>query len=105
MRGSAVLILSAILGTYGCSSGSTSESTPAPTSASSREPHGDEFSSGSRRGYPRIVVIGDSLTAGLGLPSEQTYLALLQRRVDDLGLKYDFVNAGVSGDTSAGGLR
>jgi acyl-CoA thioesterase I len=51
------------------------------------------------------VIIGDSLTAGLGLPPEQTYLALLQRRVDEMGLKYDFVNAGVSGDTSAGGLR
>ena len=103
MRGFA-LILSAVLGAHGCSSGSTSKSTP-PAASAPNESHGDESSSGSQRGYPRIVIIGDSLTAGLGLPPEQTYLALLQRRVDDLGLKYDFVNAGVSGDTSAGGLR
>jgi len=54
---------------------------------------------------PRIVVLGDSLTAGLGLAPEQAYPALLQRRLDAAGLKYEVVNAGVSGDTSAGGLR
>jgi len=54
---------------------------------------------------PRIVVLGDSLTAGLGLSPEQAYPALLQKRLDAAGLKYQVVNAGVSGDTSAGGLR
>jgi acyl-CoA thioesterase I len=52
----------------------------------------------------RIVCLGDSLTAGLGLPLEQSYPSLLQQRLDDNGLKYEVVNAGVSGDTSAGGL-
>jgi acyl-CoA thioesterase-1 len=54
---------------------------------------------------PRIVALGDSLTAGLGLEQEQAYPALLQRRLDRAGLDYEVVNAGVSGDTSAGGLR
>jgi acyl-CoA thioesterase-1 len=54
---------------------------------------------------PRIVVLGDSLTAGLGLEPDQAYPALLQKRLDAAGLKYEVVNAGVSGDTSAGGLR
>jgi acyl-CoA thioesterase-1 len=54
---------------------------------------------------PRIVALGDSLTAGLGLDPGQAYPALLQQRLDAAGLKYDVVNAGVSGDTSAGGLR
>ncbi len=54
---------------------------------------------------PRIVILGDSLTAGLGLPSSQAYPALLQRRLIDAGLNDEVVNAGVSGDTSAGGLR
>jgi acyl-CoA thioesterase-1 len=54
---------------------------------------------------PRIVVLGDSLTAGLGLAPDQAYPALLQKRLDAAGLKYEIVNAGVSGDTSAGGLR
>ena len=53
---------------------------------------------------PRIVILGDSLTAGLGLAPEQAYPTLLQRRLDAEGLKYQVVNAGVSGDTSAGGL-
>jgi acyl-CoA thioesterase I len=53
---------------------------------------------------PRIVVLGDSLTAGLGLAIEEAYPAVLQRRLDAQGLKYHVVNAGISGDTSAGGL-
>ena len=53
---------------------------------------------------PRIVVLGDRLTAGLGLPIEQSYPALLQQRLNEAGLHYQIVNAGVSGDTSAGGL-
>jgi acyl-CoA thioesterase-1 len=53
---------------------------------------------------PRIVVLGDSLTAGLGLPVSQAYPSLLQQRLKDEGLDYEVVNAGVSGDTSAGGL-
>jgi acyl-CoA thioesterase-1 len=53
---------------------------------------------------PRVVVLGDSLTAGLGLSADEAYPALLQQRLDAAGLKYHVVNAGVSGDTSAGGL-
>jgi acyl-CoA thioesterase-1 len=54
---------------------------------------------------PRIVVLGDSLTAGFGLAPEQSFPAILQTRIDDAHLEYEIVNAGVSGDTSAGGLR
>jgi acyl-CoA thioesterase-1 len=54
---------------------------------------------------PRIVALGDSLTAGLGLDPGDAFPALLQRRLDEAGLNYEVVNAGVSGDTSAGGLR
>jgi acyl-CoA thioesterase-1 len=56
---------------------------------------------------PRIVCLGDSLTAGYGLddPSTQSYPALLQAKLDAAGLAFEVVNAGVSGDTSAGGLR
>jgi acyl-CoA thioesterase I len=52
----------------------------------------------------RIVCLGDSLTAGLGLPIEQSYPSLLEQRLDQKGLDFEVVNAGVSGDTSAGGL-
>jgi acyl-CoA thioesterase-1 len=50
------------------------------------------------------VILGDSLTAGLGLPTEASYPALLQERLNSDGMNYEIVNAGVSGDTSAGGL-
>lgn len=53
---------------------------------------------------PRIVFLGDSLTAGLGLPREQSVPSLIQARLDEEGYRYEVVNAGVSGDTSAGGL-
>jgi acyl-CoA thioesterase I len=53
---------------------------------------------------PRIVFLGDSLTAGYGLAKEQSVPSLIAARLEALGLEYDVVNAGVSGDTSAGGL-
>lgn len=55
-------------------------------------------------GRPRIAVLGDSLTAGLGIARTASYPALLQERLDAAGLDFEVVNAGVSGDTSAGGL-
>ncbi|MGE3179986.1 MAG: GDSL-type esterase/lipase family protein, partial [Vicinamibacterales bacterium] len=49
-------------------------------------------------------MLGDSLTAGLGLEPAEAYPTLLQQKLDAAGLDYRVVNAGVSGDTSAGGL-
>lgn len=55
---------------------------------------------------PAIVFLGTSLTAGLGLQSpRQAYPALIQAKLDSAGLAYRVVNAGVSGETSAGALR
>jgi acyl-CoA thioesterase-1 len=54
---------------------------------------------------PSIVFLGTSLTAGLGLDPDQAYPALIQHKVDSLGLHYQVVNAGVSGESSAGALR
>jgi acyl-CoA thioesterase-1 len=54
---------------------------------------------------PRVIVLGDSLTAGYGLDRSQSYPALLQERVDRAGYGFEVVNMGVSGDTSAGGVR
>lgn len=54
---------------------------------------------------PRIIVLGDSLTAGLGLDVTDSFPSVLQTRLQEQGLDYRVVNAGVSGDTSAGGLR
>jgi acyl-CoA thioesterase-1 len=53
---------------------------------------------------PVILALGDSLTAGLGLPQSQAWPTLLQARLNAAGRNYRVVNAGVSGDTSAAGL-
>jgi len=53
----------------------------------------------------RIVFLGTSLTAGLGLDPSQAYPALIQQKLDSAGLPYVVVNAGVSGETSAGARR
>ncbi len=57
------------------------------------------------RAERRIVVLGDSLTAGLGVTPEQAYPAVLQARLEQRHAGWTVANAGVSGDTSAGGLR
>ena len=54
---------------------------------------------------PVIMFVGTSLTAGLGVEPDQAYPAVIQRKLDSAGLRYRVVNAGVSGETSAGALR
>ena len=54
---------------------------------------------------PVIVALGDSLTAGLGVTAEEAYPALLEARLAREGFHYRVVNAGMSGDTTAGALR
>src|SRR5919201_644744 len=65
----------------------------APTASSAASPDDS--------GRPKIVALGDSLTAGYGLLEMQAYPALLQKKLDDDGYGWKVVNAGVSGDTSA----
>jgi acyl-CoA thioesterase-1 len=54
---------------------------------------------------PRIVAFGDSLTAGLGIELSEAYPAFLQQKLKEKGYPHEVINAGVSGDTSADGLR
>jgi acyl-CoA thioesterase-1 len=51
----------------------------------------------------KMVVLGDSLSAGLGLPGPAAFPARLQKALKDKGIEVDMINAGVSGDTSSGG--
>jgi acyl-CoA thioesterase-1 len=69
---------------------------PAPTPASMRA---------STAARDTILFLGTSLTAGYGLAPQQAYPAILQEKLDSAGLPYHVVNAGVSGETSAGALR
>jgi acyl-CoA thioesterase I len=60
---------------------------------------------GNLDGAPVILFVGTSLTAGYGLPQSQAYPALVERMLDSLGTPARVLNAGVSGETSAGALR
>jgi len=52
-----------------------------------------------------ILFFGDSITAGYQLSEEDAFTYLIQQRIDELGLDYTVINAGLSGDTSSGGLN
>ena len=102
LQSSCVLALVLLAGCkQGLSQGGASTSTTTAVAAASPQPSANAIKSDA----PRIVFLGDSLTAGLGLDPDQNYPSLLQRRITDAGYKFEVVNAGVSGDTSAGGLR
>jgi acyl-CoA thioesterase I len=60
---------------------------------------------GVARGDAVVVALGDSLTAGLGVAADEAFPARLEARLKTEGYAYRVVNAGVSGDTTAGGLR
>lgn len=53
----------------------------------------------------RVVILGDSITAGYGLERHEAFPAVLQQKVTEASLPFEIVAAGVSGDTTAGGLR
>lgn len=61
---------------------------------------------GQTAGAPRtILFLGNSLAAGFGLDPELAFPALIQQKIDSLGWNFNVVNAGLSGETSSGGLR
>lgn len=79
---------------------------PAPAPAQTQAPQAPKAPQAPEgAAKPRVVFLGDSLTAGLGLPVDQSYPALIEKKLRERGLDYEIVNAGVSGDTTAGGLR
>ena len=78
---------------------------PEPAAGASPSPGPEPPSSLAQDARPTILFLGTSLTAGFGLDPERAYPALIQARVDAEGLPYRVVNAGVSGETSAGALR
>src|SRR5688500_12859122 len=87
---------------FGCGVGVERDGAAAPAPSASAPAAEDPDAP---RARPKIVALGDSLTAGLGLVESQSYPALLQKKLDEEGYEFEVVNAGVSGDTSAGGLR
>ena len=100
----AALLLAGFFGVIACN-GAREPSATSTAAVRISEPVAETTPSKENSGRPRVVVLGDSLTAGLGLPREQSVPSLIQARLDAEGYDYEVVNAGVSGDTSAGGVR
>jgi len=95
-----VLIISAALMPLSCSSSERTRSTESSSSGSTVAAAANVEAK-----RARIVFLGDSLTAGYGLDIDDSVPSLVQKQLDAEGYTYEVVNAGVSGDTSAGGLR
>jgi acyl-CoA thioesterase I len=89
------LVLMALLAFAACRGEATKDASPASPPGPTQP----------AKSLPKIVAFGDSLTAGHGLPQSASYPALLQKKLDADGFAYEVVNAGVSGDTTAGGVR
>jgi acyl-CoA thioesterase-1 len=87
--------------------GERTRETGAPATAASQSAavRADTPKGADRSRRSRVVLLGTSLTAGLGLDPELAYPALLQRKADSAGYTVRIVNAGLSGETSAGALR
>lgn len=101
------LVFLTALFVFGCGAGSpepaatdeaATRADTAPAAAPQAGPSGDAA-------RPAVLVLGNSLAAGYGLSPEQAFPALLQEKVDAAGLDFEVVNAGLSGETTAAGLR
>lgn len=103
VRNLALILLIPIL--WGCDAGSSEEARPAPpTAASAAPPAAPAPPAAAADHRPLVIFLGDSLTAGLGLDETQAYPALVARELEERELPIRVLNAGVSGDTTAGGL-
>ncbi len=98
-----VLALGAVLTAASCRNADMPESSPLPADtlrASAPPAPAPTPATPSRR----IVVLGNSIAAGYGLDPSQSFPALIQQKIDSLGWDFEVENAGVSGETTAGGL-
>jgi acyl-CoA thioesterase-1 len=84
----------------GC--GNENANTAAEEKTSTEKPNTEEVTK--KKEEKVILFFGNSLTAGLGLKEEETFTYIIDQRLDSLGVPYTVVNAGLSGETSAGGL-
>jgi acyl-CoA thioesterase-1 len=89
----AALLLAAVVG---CGGRARESPGPAPTAAPTAS---------AAASLPTVLFLGTSLTAGLGVAPEEAYPALIQKRIDAAGLHFEVINAGLSGETSAGARR
>jgi acyl-CoA thioesterase I len=109
VRGAKAVLLLGMVGAAACAAGDNKASARAAAGLDSSQPRAttesqalDSLAAVSRG---TVLFLGTSLTAGLGLDPDSAFPQQLQRKIDAAGLPYETVNAGVSGETSAGLLR
>ena len=95
------VVLLCVLCTAACTS--SSDETPSTPSVAEKTPYANLPAGDSDRRL-RVVFLGNSLSAGYGLDPTLAFPALIQQKVDSLGWPVTIINAGISGETSAGGL-
>nr|WP_220483062.1 arylesterase [Rufibacter quisquiliarum] len=81
---------------YGCSDKGASDRSSSPATQTAQKPTAPQK-------MKNILFFGNSLTAGYGLSPSESFPALIQKKIDSLQLPYKAINAGLSGETSAGG--
>jgi len=98
-----VLVVFIVATTMSCGESKTTESTTKVTDQKviSSAPASEEMSKEKKK--KTVLFFGDSLTAGFGLDEDESFPTLIQNRIDSLGLDYEVINAGLSGETTAGG--
>jgi acyl-CoA thioesterase-1 len=97
-----ILLVFLSLSIFGCGETTNSDAVKSTKTTTEKTPNNTPTKKEKKK--KQILFFGDSLTAGYGLddPSE-SYVGVIQERIDSLGLDYQTVNAGVSGETSSGG--
>ena len=75
----------------------------APETATAPPPAARPAAPAATPARPRLLFFGNSLTAGYGVEPEEAFPALIGQKIDSSGLKYEVINAGLSGETTAGG--
>src|SRR5712692_6533683 len=101
VAGPGIILLALVAPFAGCRPSGSSSPAPPPSAANAST----ALPPTAAPDVPAVVFLGDSLTAGYGLDPEQPYPAPIQRKIDEARLRYRVVNAGVSGETSAGARR
>ena len=85
-----------------CNSSPSAEQQGTPPAATAAQRPGNQLATPS--GKKRLLFFGNSLTAGYGVEPEQSFPGLIGQKIDSLKLGYEVINAGLSGETTAGGL-
>jgi acyl-CoA thioesterase-1 len=105
----AVVLLATAAALAACGGGgaraSADEASPTNGSAAEKVAGNGGAAATAGEGRRRVLFVGTSLTAGLGLDPSEAYPAVIAGKIDSAGLPFDVVNAGVSGETSSGALR